>query len=545
MTTVYAFHRIEPISRQGDPGRGLAAPVHDPLWLLARQREFGELAGEDAGSPVHVQFRLRTDPIDGWSPQDAAGGPRSYDSRSQILEAVVAGESPAPAHSRRDHLDAGRRLATMVGEPLGTALRAAFPLPAGDDTTDRVAVRAAGRFADGLAVAAAVMANAGAADTDLAGALGAAVGDVTPARVALQTFADWCVTTFGIGPASWIPERLERRFRLTVAGTDALTAPAHTRAVVDAPDLELTAASGSLAMPDPGLDQTLRIPTVLRFPGMPNDRFWEFEDAQLALHRIDAATHDLARLALVEFSSVYGNDWFTFPVPIGYGTVATLPELVVRDTFGVDELITQASDPAWSMFEPTRPGGVAARLVVPAVTVAALTGPIVEEVAFVRDENANLVWALERIVTDPGGRTHDLVAEWTAAATSAPQLPTDAELLYRLMTDVPEHWVPFIPVQVDQGHRAVGLVQAVLPRPNSWGELVEVAPRSSVLQELRGVVLHEEEVPSDGVVVRRQWYLARSADGGRHVWTARTASTGRGEGSSGLAYDITIDVRAR
>ena len=123
-----------------------------------------------------------------------------------------------------------------------------------------------------------------------------------------------------------------------------LTAPAHTREVVDVADLDLTAAAGELTARSPASRGLRRLPTRLRFPGMPNDRFWEFEDAQLALHRIDAATHDLARLALVEFSSTYGNDWFTFPVPVDHGTVVTVPEVVVRDTFGVHELVPVADD---------------------------------------------------------------------------------------------------------------------------------------------------------------------------------------------------------
>jgi hypothetical protein len=180
---------------------------------------------------------------------------------------------------------------------------------------------------------------------------------------------------------------------------------------------------------------------------------------------------------------------------------------------------------------------------VPAVATGTLNGPVVEEVSFVRDENANLVWGLEKIVTDADGRIRDLVAEYNVEDKGTEALPTDAELLYQLMTEVPEHWVPFIPVHVGGDDRAVGLVEAVLPRPDTWGELVSVAPRSSVLQELQGTILHEEEVPSDGVTVRRRWYLTRSADGGRHVWAARDVTTGRGEGESGLAFDITIDLR--
>ena len=111
------------------------------------------------------------------------------------------------------------------------------------------------------------------------------------------------------------------------------------------------------------------------------------------------------------------------------------------------------------------------------------------------------------------------------------------------MTDVPEHWVPFIPVHLAGGSRQVGLVEAVLPRPHSLGDLVTSSPRSSVLQELRGLVIPEEEVPTAGIVVRRRWFLARSADGGRHAWAARSVTIGRGEGASGLRFDVAEPVR--
>ena len=549
MRKVYALHRIEPVSREGDPGRGLAAPVHDPLWGLARQRQFGELAGEDTGSPVQVALRMRVDPIDGWRPS-GEGDLLRYDPDAEVLEAVVAGEPAGPATSLRDRMDAGRRLAAQVPAGLLADLLAEAPLEV-TATTPRLVRRAAASYPDGIEVAARVRAHSDADDAALATALGTTTPRVTQARAALDEHAGWCACTFGTGPATWVAERLERRFELASGDRVVLTAPAHTREVVDVADLDLTAAAEELTL-QPGEPWLRRLPTRLQFPGMPNDRFWEFEDAQLALHRIDAATHDLARLALVEFSSTYGNDWFTFPVPIDHGTVTTVPEVVVRDTFGEHELVSVADDAAWSMFEPDGPAGPP-HLVVPSVTVGRLAGPVVEEVRFVRDENANLVWGLEARVTDEGGTTHDRVAEYTTAHAEQPDLPADAELLYRLMTDVPDHWIPFVPVHVpddrpgapDPEHRAVALVEAVLPRPDTWGVLVVSDPRSSVLRELRGERLFEEEVGPAGVTVRRRWFLARSADGGRHVWTARSVGTGRGEGASGLAFDVALDVRER
>jgi hypothetical protein len=280
------------------------------------------------------------------------------------------------------------------------------------------------------------------------------------------------------------------------------------------------------------------VPTTIQFPGMPRDRFWEFEDSKLALARVDAATVDLSRLALVEFSTIYGNDWFTFPIPVSYGSTQSLAEVVVRDTFGTHELIAPAADQQWAMFRPTGSPLSDPVLLVPAVTASPLAGDVVEEVRFLRDEMANLVWGVEQLVTDAEGDVHDLPDEYVRVAQSQSLRPGDADLAYRLMTDVPDHWVPFIPVRVGEASRQVGLVEAVLPRPDSLGDLVASSPRSSVLQELRGLVLPEEEVPTAGVVVRRRWFLARSADGGRHAWAARSVTTGRGEGSSGLQFDV-------
>ena len=537
MTTVYSFTRVEPVSRGGDPGRGLAATVQDPFWMLARQRQFGELTGEDAGSPVQVAFVQTEARFDGWKPESGAVLP--YSPEADVVEALVAGEAAGPAHSTLDRMEAGRALAAAVSTSVGAKLRAAFPLRVAPDSP-RILARAAARFADGLAVAAAFAGAADGTDAKLGAALKLPTADAKAARADLREFARWCAITFGTGPNSWIPERLERRFELTVAGTPVLGAPGHTRERVDWYDFDLVAGAGAIGAGTATARK--RVPTTIQFPGAPRDRFWEFEEATLALSRIDAATNDLGRLALVEFSTVYGNDWFTFPIPVTYGSMQGIADLVVRDTFGTHELIAPAADAQWAMYRPAGSPLRAPALAVPSVTVAPLAGDVVEEVRFLRDEMANLVWGVEQIVTDADGTRRDLPDEYVRAFVRDDAIPPNADVAYRLMTDVPEHWVPFIPVHIVGGSRQVALVEAVLPRPNSLGDLVTASPRSSVLQELRGLVLPEEEVPSAGIVVRRRWFLARSADGGRHAWAARSVTTGRGEGASGLRFDVAEPV---
>jgi hypothetical protein len=538
MTAVFSLTRVEPVCRGGDPGRGLAATVQDPFWMLARQRQFGELTGEDAGTPVQVAFVQTEVRLDGWKPESGTVLP--YSPETDVVEALVAGEAAGPAHSTLDRLQAGRALAAAVPTAVAAKLRTAFPLIVASDST-RILVRAAALFADGLAVVAAMSGAMDATDAELGAALNLSTGEAKAARADLTAFAQWCGVTFGTGPNSWIPERLERHFELAAAGAPVLTAPGHTREKIDWYDFD--SASDTAALSAGTATARRRVPTTIQFPGMPRDRFWEFEDAQLALSRIDATTNDLGRLAVVEFSTMYGNDWFSFPIPATYGSIQLVSDLVVRDTFGTHELIAAAADPQWAMYRLAgAPIGTPA-LVVPSVTVASLAGDVAEEVRFLRDEMANFVWGVEAIVTDADGTRRDLIDEYVREAVRPASGPPNAAVAYRLMTDVPNHWVPFIPARLPGGSRQVGLIEAVLPRPNSLGDLVTASPRSSVLQELRGLVLPEEEVPTSGVVVRRRWFLARSADGGRHAWAARSAATGRGEGASGLRFDVAEPVR--
>ena len=48
---------------------------------------------------------------------------------------------------------------------------------------------------------------------------------------------------------------------------------------------------------------------------MPAERFWELEDSAVDLGAVSAAAEDLGRLLTVEFATVFGNDWWSVPVP--------------------------------------------------------------------------------------------------------------------------------------------------------------------------------------------------------------------------------------
>jgi hypothetical protein len=71
----------------------------------------------------------------------------------------------------------------------------------------------------------------------------------------------------------------------------------------------------------------------------------------------------------------------------------------------------------------------------------------------------------------------------------------------------------------------------------------KIKPRTALLrfglddQQVKKYILHEEEVPRTGVVVSQSFQRTRWYGGRVFTWVGVRKSTGRGEGSSGLAFD--------
>ena len=57
MTSTTTWMRLEPRVRNADMRTGLQARIYDPLWMLARQWQFGEFQAEDNGSPAAARWR--------------------------------------------------------------------------------------------------------------------------------------------------------------------------------------------------------------------------------------------------------------------------------------------------------------------------------------------------------------------------------------------------------------------------------------------------------------------------------------------------------
>jgi hypothetical protein len=112
-----------------------------------------------------------------------------------------------------------------------------------------------------------------------------------------------------------------------------------------------------------------------------------------------------------------------------------------------------------------------------------------------------------------------------------------------VITTVPEEWIPFPPVHVAGSSREIQLQRAALPRIIDGGPNppAKVQPRTELLRvgldAGQPYVVHEEEVPRPGARVLQAYERTRWTDGRVHVWLRVRRETGRGEGSSGLAFD--------
>ena len=584
MASITSWTRLEPRTQRDDLQDSLAARLHDPLWQLARQWQIGEFTAEDTGSPVSARVRVEHAPLSRYRPGGEGSAVRPYDGRHAPLEAVVEGESQAP--TARLAAVAGlhflRLLADRGMSRHGPAYLARYALawPADDPRLDAAARRflavLGGRVPDGVRLHAELRAA-------LAGAGGAlpdepviAAGDRVVVADAARAYLGWYAAEVGGGVGAdgewaggagevgageaWQRERLEYEFSVAApapSGEHVLVAPEYAEGRLDWPAFDHPAGAALGAGADrPALRTITRtvIPTPVSYRGMPATRWWEFEDADVDFGRVEAGPTDLLRLLLVSFALDFGNDWFVLPVELDVGAVCRVRSLVVTDSFGQRTLVRPAAQVDaprrdWRMYTPSPlvapVEDVSAELLLLApATAAGLHGEPVEEVLLLRDEMANLAWAVERVVESASGGRLDRV-EASRTGSSRPDGETGGgvtdspggALRYRLATTVPDHWLPLVPVRIDPQRADVRLRRGRVLLDRDGGPTTPQA-LGRILDPDRPLEVFEEEVPRAGARVTRAYQYVRWTDGSSRLWVGRRKQPGRGEGWSGLRFDV-------
>lgn len=546
MASITSWTRLEPRARSKDISLGLQARIHDPLWLLARQWQFGEFAGEDAASPVQVRLRAEHAPLNRYAPGPAAAL-GEYDA-SVPLETMVEREpGPDPARNPLHAAETGTHFLRMLAAAglggLRGAVVAQYRLspPAEEGDAGRTLALLAARAPDGHALEEAL--REAARTSTLPPEVALVPGEEARFREVAAAWLRWVDELYSrsTGPSPWQEDRMEYGFRAGAEGPSGrvvLAAPEYHGGRLDWYDfVESTGERDGFPSNATVIVRNV-LPGRCTFPGMPVDRWWEFEDARTDFGGVEAEPGDLARLLVAEYATVYSNDWYLVPLELPVGSLCRVRSLVVRDTFGQETLVGEA-DPAggFSLFRTSgtqRDARSDFLFLAPALPAEMESEPV-EEVRFLRDEMANLAWAVERTVEGRTGLPVDRHQAWAARRGTTPAEPdTGGILSYRLASEVPEHWFALVPVDVEGAMKLRLLYQ---PRRNEEGELEQVTPAGQVLRLAEPRLVQEEEVPREGIRVRRAWQHARGADGATHVWLGRRKTPSGGEGSSGLVFD--------
>ena len=497
--------RLEPSPDEWNLQESFEAAIHDPAWFLARQWQMGEHQGENASSPVLVEFQRAARPMEPLNADPA------LDPKIMPAEALVESE-PDDWWTMGRRIRVGQRMAQQAG--LGEAeARARFRAPPPPYDAFE------GAF-DGKALWE-LRADLGLAE--------AAFGADTPPPGA---------------PWAWRSTRLDYRQSFPfVAGS--LEVDGHHGGAMD-----WYSADGQGAGPEAGefISDLKAIPTPLEYPGAPHARFWQIEDAQTDIGGYAPDTAHFATMLLVDLVYSHGDDWFLFPMTGHAGHVVAARGLVVTDAFGLR--YAEADFPGlqppddWSLFACK--GLPSNQLVLWSVAELPLEGLPLESVQFGIDEQMNWLWAVERVVDAREVEARPAPPASQAAHplydVQAPGGDATRARAYRYLPSqgIAQHWHPYPIEEVDGERRFIqgGLadlsreVPAPMPRPRAETLFGGQPPQ----RELHW--LYPAVIPSNGVQVERRWMLARDRRGQPVLWIQRQRKPLYSPPARNLRFDV-------
>jgi hypothetical protein len=508
-TRIDLYHRLE--SRRGDRDldNGFAARVHDPLWFLARQWQMGEHQGENASTPVKVDCLVSRSPI---APID--GNPE-FDPSIVPAEALVESELD-------DWWTMGRRI--RVGAHLAQTVPGLAGNPAALFEDPPPPYEAFAGKIDGRA--------AWVLDVPKA-AFG---GDAPPQD----------------SPDRWNSRRLSYSAKFD-SSEGALQIDDHRGGPLDwySADATANAATGNAPQPMP----LALIPTPLEYPGAPHSRFWEIENSAVDIGGYAPDTAHFATMLLVELIYSHSDDWFLLPIDVASGSIVSIRQMKVTDSFGEvydgsDKLPNGALKypglSAPSDFSIYRCAGLPVEsLVVWPVAEGPLESAPLERVQLGVDEQANVLWALERIIDSRQASRASLLSDAAhppyPASTPSGDLTKPRTYAYKPATGIETHWHPY---ELDwnaaggpeyvQGGLADYSLQLPKPMPRPGAKLLSAGtPEAPKLHRISAAVM-----AAGGMELERRWQLSRDINGKPILWIERQRHILRAPPARNMRFDV-------
>lgn len=326
----------------------------------------------------------------------------------------------------------------------------------------------------------------------------------------------------------------------------------------------------------------------VKFAGLAPERWWQIQEGNYNFASVPMDKTDVLFANVTDLLLGYGHDWGLIPYTVKKGSLSEVVSVVLKDTFNdmvyaggaLDDNATGNTE-LWNMYGLSYTGSPSTfdkRLFLPPVASKIIAGDPIERVNLLHDEVAAMAWAVEQRIPNELGGSMDgnaaavnlvnylrdlngvdltsILDELNPPPTGTGTGTTDEEvdgatIRYKLLTYVPENWIPLIPKHVPDSDIKVQLWRAQIPRIlfqklADPGPIQYIQPRGRMMRtgldepvETRLSIL-KEDLPKAGVILERGYYRARGADGSIYTWMGRRRSTGTGPGLSGLEYDLFI-----
>lgn len=583
--------RIDPRTRDDDYQTALSFEIFDPLWMLSRQWQYGRFKAVDCGSPVLVKVKTEKGRFDHIQCRDSAADavsesyfvekPLEYEVEKQNVEITpyVRVES---AMQLKKMLIASK-FSKESFEFLYKDYKLLDELNGIDESEDINALKKKNnrtlqnfykfyrnRSFDGVKVYQnfeELMSR-----DDVTGAF----------KEVLEKYVEWFKNKFmpcGDNDERdyWSNEKLGYELKIK-RGANTYIAEDYDTGKLSwySFDSSLNEKNASASETNSEVKLLSYIPSPAKIPGAPASRLWEFEDQKVNMGSCGADFSFIGTAAIMQYVSMFSNDWMIVPLETETGTVLDVKGILVKDSFGdrfyivnnAQKLDAQKADviytDRWNLFGTSYDGAYEKRsfstddgLLFPPTVLRYEESKPIEEVQFLRDEMSNMVWGVEITLNNRCGGSMDgkllsdlIFNDIDESNGLNDPLKTESEVnaAYSLLIQnrVPANWIPFIPEKTPDSCRDVTLRRGRMPVYYK-GKFRAFEPSSGLIGYKRDKNNHvvpcyvnEEEVSTCGIRIiksaqRTRWFLGESFN-----WIGNKQVVREYQANSGLMFDELI-----
>lgn len=590
---------VEPRTRDDIYGHALSMEVFDPLWLLTRQWQYGRFQANDCGTPVTMKVKTIKKRLDGFYHGFDNEVKDKY-SNEKPIEYLVEEENRTVTIA--DSVDSALRVKKKLSrtnlaeiKDIIKSLIGKYPLdnPIPFISTDVDMLKLESneslkqfysvykdKIFDGSKLYTALVKK----DEDIP------YLDNETVKTVYDEFVVWYEAKyFPCGKetkSGWNMQSMSYSSKMS-CGNDIFKADDYDSGQLSWYSYDHEEGNGGNAVNEE-TKMLSYIPTPANIHGAPSSRLWAIENTTVNTAYVQTdGFSTMANAAVMLYVSSYNNDWMVTPLETEAGVILDIEGVVVKDTFGEYQYIhTDAEDSdykhfkntsneslkkfnsrqfidRWNLFGNTRHNAyeqnnfsVNRGLFFPS-SVMRNEERVIEEVQFLRDEMANMVWGVEKVVPDlignsvSGDDLSDRVLRLTEVEKkNVIEENTEDDILYSylIQNNMPLNWIPFVSEAVAGSKRSMQLRRGRMPLFYK-GVYLSVRPSTSILlgnsnfdlNHIEPMVINEEEVLGYGVKLtktaqRTRWFLGKSFN-----WIGVKKSISKYQSNSGLMFDELIE----